>query len=112
MEDSEEKRVLERRQRMTEILADIAGHAQSTARERCPYMSKPGMCTAQFKCRNQRPTEDEAGAFKCGHDGTFDYRSAWEARPDAYEITRAKLRKIRTEAEQRRRGAGDPEDRG
>lgn len=112
MEDSEEKRVLERRQRMTEILADIAGHAQSTARERCPYMNKPGLCTAQFKCRNQRPADQDGGAFRCGHDGTFDYRTAWETRPDAYETTRAKLRKIREEAELRRRGGVDPKDRG
>ena len=112
MADSDEQRVQERRQRMTEILADIAGHAQATARERCPYKSKPGLCTAKFSCRNQQPAAVGGGSFICGHDGAFDYRTAWETRPDAYEITRAKLRRIREEAELRRRserGTQDPE---
>jgi len=31
----------------------------------------------------------------CGHDGRFDYRSAWETDPAAVERARQKLKKTR-----------------
>ncbi len=102
MAGSDEERILERRRRITDILADIAGHAAAVSKERCPYKNKPGECTAQFRCRSQR-TAEEGGPPLCGHDGTFDYRLAWETRPDTYDKTREKLRRIREEAAQRRR---------
>lgn len=105
---SDEEQYQERLQRITGILSDIAGHAQAVSKERCPYKNKPGLCTAQFKCRNQQPVED--GGFICGHDGTFDYRLAWESRPDTYEKTREKLRKIREEAALRRAAPGSSQD--
>jgi hypothetical protein len=108
MVESDEERFRERRQRITEILADIAGHAQSVSTLRCPYKNKPGECTARFRCRNQR-RPDTGGALLCGHDGTFDYRVAWETRPETYDRTREKLRRIREEAA-RRREAANPRD--
>jgi hypothetical protein len=104
MVGSDEERFRERRQRISEILADIAGHAQSVSVLRCPYKNKPGECTAQFRCRNQRPSAT-GGPLLCGHDGTFDYRVAWETRPETYDRTREKLRRIREEAARRRREA-------
>lgn len=101
---SDEKQYQERLRRIGGLLADIAGYAQEISKERCPYKNKPGLCTAQFKCRNQQPLQE--GGFRCGHDGTFDYRSAWEVRPDSYEKTRDKLRKIREEAAERRKASG------
>jgi hypothetical protein len=110
MAESDEKRYRERLQRITGILSDIAGHAQSVSKERCPYKNKAGLCTAQFRCRNQR--SPEGGGLVCGHDGKFDYRLAWETRPDTYEKTREKLRRIREEAERRRRNSNRPQDIG
>jgi hypothetical protein len=107
---SDEKQYQERLQRIGGLLADIAGHAQEVSKERCPYKNKPGLCTAQFKCRNQQPLPE--GGFRCGHDGTFDYRSAWEVRPDSYEKTREKLRKIREDAAERRKTTAAPEGNG
>lgn len=97
----------ERIRRMTELLAGIAGHAQDSARDRCPYMNIRRLCTAEFRCRNQRPAPEGADRpFACGHAGGFDYRNAWESRPASYEETRAKLRRIREEAAARRRDPG------
>ncbi len=82
MSKSEDERYDERLARLSEILADIAGHAQTVSLERCPYKSKPGLCTAKFSCRNQQPSGDADGTLACAHDGTFDYRLAWESRPE------------------------------
>lgn len=98
-----------RLRRMTELFAEIAGQAQATARDRCPYRDRHDRCTAAFRCRNQRPATAGQGAFVCDHDGTFDYRSAWEVRPESYEATRAKLRRIREEAAARRAAARPPD---
>ena len=109
MSKSEDERYDERLSRLGEILADIAGHAQTVSLERCPYKSKPGLCTAKFSCRNQQPAGTADGAYACAHDGTFDYRLAWESRPEAYDKVRAKLQRIRAEAAEARRAraAGD-----
>lgn len=111
MAETDEERYRERLRRITGILSDIAGHAQSVSKERCPYKNKAGLCTAQFRCRNQR-TPQVGGDLICAHDGNFDYRLAWETRPDTYERTREKLRQVRSEAEHRRRNAKGPQDTG
>ena len=103
MSKSEDERYDERLARLSEILADIAGHAQTVSLERCPYKSKPGLCTAKFSCRNQKPVGDAKSNIACTHDGTFDYRLAWDSRPESYDKVRAKLQRIRAEAEQARR---------
>ena len=112
MSKTEDERYQERLARLTDILSDIAGHAQDVSKERCPYKSKPGLCTAKFSCRNQLPALEVGGSFVCSHDGTFDYRNAWEARPDAYEKTREKLRRIREDAERARQARTEPKDGG
>ncbi len=115
MSGNEDERYQVRLDRLTDILADIAGHAQEVSKDRCPYMAVTRACTAQFRCRNQQPAADVAGGSTCGHDGTFDYRSAWESRPDSYEKTREKLRRIREEADaarQARRGTAGPHEDG
>jgi hypothetical protein len=92
----------ERLRRMTEMFADIVGHADVVSKERCPYMSRARRCTAAFRCRNQRRPDGADGQPVCGHDGTFDYRLAWESRPDSYDTVRRKLRQIRADGAQRR----------
>lgn len=95
-----------------EMFASIADQAREMSRDRCPYRDRLDLCTARFRCRNQRPAPAGAErALACGHDGRFDYRSAWEMRPETYEMTRAKLRRIREEAAARRAAAA-PEDGG
>ena len=98
----QEQAIHERLRRLTDILSGIAEYAAEVSRERCPYKSKPGLCTAQFSCRNQK-RDGDGGAIVCGDDGKLDYRDAWEARPDAYEKTREKLRRIREDSERARR---------
>ncbi|MBD04489.1 MAG: hypothetical protein CME24_09110 [Gemmatimonadetes bacterium] len=86
--------VQKRFDRLSSILGDMATHADAQAAERCPYRDRHDLCTAKFKCRNQKPvakTED----LLCSHDGQFDYRSAWETDPNAVERARAKLKKTR-----------------
>ena len=91
-----------RLQRMVEMLSGIAHQADKVSKERCPYMNKAHLCTAMFSCKNQRPSKINADKIGCGHDGTFDYRLAWESRPETYEQTREKLKEIRSEAERKR----------
>jgi hypothetical protein len=90
---------------MTELLSGIAGHAQAVSKDRCPYMTVGRLCTAGFRCRNQRPVEGHEHPHACGHAGGFDYRLAWESRPETYEVTRERLRRIRAEASARRAAA-------
>jgi hypothetical protein len=99
----------ERLRRMTEVFSEIVGHADQVSKGRCPYMNRKRLCTAAFRCRNQRP--DPAGGDQpvCGHDGTFDYRLAWESRPDSYDKVREKLRRIRADAARRRASGSTPE---
>ncbi|MBT5060088.1 MAG: hypothetical protein HOM68_26335 [Gemmatimonadetes bacterium] len=88
------REVQKRFDRLTSILGDIASHADSQAAERCPYRDRHDQCTAKFHCRNQTPTE-ASDMQHCGHDGRFDYRSAWETDPAAVERARQKLKKTR-----------------
>ncbi len=52
---ADEEQYQQRLDLLTDILADIAGHAQAVSKERCPYMTVQRACTAKFRCRNQRP---------------------------------------------------------
>lgn len=109
MAGADPEAIRERIRRMTELFSEIAGHAETQSRSRCPYRDRSDQCTARFRCRNQRPAPDGAGpAHACGHDGRFDYRSAWEVRPESHERTRERLRRVREEARERR--AGRPPD--
>ena len=98
----------ERLDRIGTIFADLVAHAEVSSRTRCPYRDREDLCTALFRCRNQLVSEDDPERLACGHDGTFDYRTAWESHPRARARTRLKIESIQREAESRRRdGAGE-----
>ena len=91
-----------RLERITGLFSDIVTHAAAQARGRCPYRNRRDECTAAFRCGNQRPPAAAGGPAQCGHDGAFDYRSAWEADPEAHD--QAKVRIGRLKARRRRDG--------
>ena len=93
----------QRLDRITELLSGIVAHAADTARERCPYRDRRDECTASFRCRNQRPPAAAGGRERCGHDGTFDYRSAWESDPDAHGRAKSRIDRVKADAAGRRR---------
>jgi len=89
--------------RIAEIFTDVVANAEVSAQSRCPYRDRNDQCTALFRCRNQLPIEGESEALACGHDGKFDYRSAWETHPRAHARAKQKIADIKNEAEARRR---------
>ena len=102
----------QRLDRITELLTGIVTQAADSARERCPYRNRRDECTAAFRCRNQRPPTAADAPEQCGHDGVFDYRSAWESDPESLDRARARIDRVKDAAGQRRRGAGDGEPSG
>jgi len=64
--------------RLTEILAGIAAHADEVALCRCPYKNRLDQCTAQFGCRNKRQPQAPGSLPICASDDKLDYRKAWE----------------------------------
>ena len=92
----------QRLDRLGELLSAIVEHAGAASRHRCPYRDRFDQCTAAFGCRNQRPSETSGGPARCGHDGTFDYRSAWEMSAKAHDVAKARIERVRTEAARRR----------
>ena len=108
MDDSKQAELRKRLDRISEIFGTMASHAEDVSQSRCPYRDRLDRCTALFSCRNQRKAGDgETEAFQCGHDGTFDYRSAWESHPLSHEKARLRIKKIRSEAEAARRSPSD-----
>lgn len=89
---------------ISEIFSDVVANAEISAQTRCPYRDRHDQCTALFRCRNQLPVEGDIEALACGHDGKFDYRSAWESHPRARVRVKEKIADIKKEAEARRRG--------
>ena len=70
--------------RLMEVMAPIAKHADHQATWRCPYKNKNNRCTAKFGCRNQRkPAVD--GMLHCASDDKLDYRNFWDM-PDGQDI--------------------------
>lgn len=102
--DPEEIRL--RLDRINQIFTGVASHAEEVSRLRCPYRDRLDRCTALFRCRNQRAEEADPEELFCGHDGAFDYRTAWETDARAYRRTKDKIASIKREAAQRRREAG------
>ena len=90
--------------RITEIFGEMVGHAETQAKTRCPYRDRRDRCTAHIRCRSQLAAGD--GLPACTHDGSFDYRLAWETRPDSRERAKRRIRTIRERAEARRRDGG------
>ena len=93
----------ERLDRIAEIFKDVVSHAEVSSRTRCPYRDRHDTCTALFRCRNQLGSQSEADRLACGHDGTFDYRTAWEASPRAHGRAKEKITAIKRDADARRR---------
>ena len=92
-------------ERMSKIFADIAGQASELSRERCPYRDRHDICTAEFRCRNQKP--ETAAGIVCGHQGGFDYRDAWESDPLAWERAKKRIARNKERAETRRRARAE-----
>ena len=95
--------------RLTEIFSDMVVHADESSRHRCPYRNRFDQCTAAIRCRNQQPPRAAGEPAQCGHDGRFDYRSAWESDPNTYHRAKDKIEKIKDTAG-RRRGRGPKAD--
>ena len=65
--------------RMANIFADIAKHAEVSTQGRCPYKNAQSHCTAKFGCDNQHFTKNPLDPPICtARDGDLDYRSAWQ----------------------------------
>ncbi len=103
MPDVNQQAYQERLDRIAEILGSVVAHAETSARHRCPYRDRNDTCTALFRCRNQLPVESDVEAFICGHNGTFDYRTAWEMNPRERMRVKKTIADIKAEAEGRRR---------
>ena len=69
--------LLERLERINDLFASIAMHADQQATWRCPYKNRFDRCTAQFGCRNQRRAEVQGELKHCAGDDKLDYRPAW-----------------------------------
>jgi len=100
--DHDQQAFQERLDRIARLFAGIVSHAEVSSRTRCPYRDRHDLCTALFRCRNQIQEGSEPDLLTCGHDGTFDYRTAWESRPRARERASAKISAIQEEAAARR----------
>ena len=99
--DPEEYR--RRLDRLTEIFGGMVEHADAQARSRCPYRDRRDQCTALFRCRNQVDGGRTEGPWRCGHDGAFDYRTAWESDPASVDRARQRLERTRQQAATPRR---------
>ncbi len=104
--------VQKRFDRLTEIFGEIVNHADAQASWRCPYRDRHDLCTAKFHCRNQTAApagESTAdGDLSCSHDGSFDYRNAWESDPRTEERARRRIETIRERAAEGRQGRRGP----
>ena len=80
--------------RVTEIFSNIAGRAEDLSKFRCPYRDRLDRCTGKFRCRNQVSPPSE-NMTTCSHGGRFDYRSAWETKPEFYGRAKTKIKKIK-----------------
>ncbi|MBI1791533.1 MAG: hypothetical protein HYR60_28725 [Acidobacteria bacterium] len=71
----------ERLERISEMFAEIAVHADELSRRRCPYKNRFDQCTASFGCRNKRKPRAAGDPPVCASDDKLDYRGAWETGP-------------------------------
>jgi uncharacterized 2Fe-2S/4Fe-4S cluster protein (DUF4445 family) len=94
----------QRLDKLTEIFADIMGEAQDQVQGqgRCPYRSAKDICTAKFGCANRLNPGAREDEPVCAHDGTMDFRNAWESRPESYQKTKDKIEQVREQAAQQR----------
>lgn len=95
------EQVQERFDRLTDIFSTIVSQADEQAQTRCPYRDRHDHCTAKFRCRNQLAGQladdgqTESDPLICTHDGTFDYRRAWESDPRAADVARRRIERQR-----------------
>ena len=94
----------QRLERISSLFSDIVTHAAAQARQRCPYRNRRDECSAAFRCGNQRPPTAAGAPAQCGHDGAFDYRSAWEADPEAHDRAKARISRLKQDSWRRREG--------
>ena len=80
-------------ERLGKIFTGMVQHADEVSKFRCPYRDRMDFCTAKFKCRNQISGGVEEAPETCGHDGVFDFRSAWESDPGNYQRAKDKIAK-------------------
>ncbi len=92
--------------RIGEIFGAMVTHADAQAKTRCPYRDKRDLCTAHIRCRHQLPLDAGEARLMCTHDGNFDYRLAWETRPDSRERAKRRIEAIRERAAARRKTGG------
>ena len=67
-----------RREKLSAILSSIADHALIQSSFSCTYKNKHDLCTAKFKCRNQKIVHANQSKRFCVGDDKIDYRNAWE----------------------------------
>ena len=94
----------QRLDKLTEMFADILGDAQEQVQGqgRCPYRSAKDLCTAKFGCANRENPGAKDAEPICAHDGTLDFRNAWESRPESYQKTKDKIEQVRQQAAEKR----------
>ena len=108
MSDTRQQEFQKRLDRLTEIFADIVVQADEQSQTRCPYKNARDECTAQFGCRNQRrKIVDGDKRLACVGDDKLDYRSAWDADPDALRQAGDELA-VNRNARRAAREAGKP----
>jgi len=93
----------ERLDRIGSIFSEIVDFAQESSLLRCPYRDRNDMCTALFSCRNQFSADNQSDVLACTHNGTFDYRPAWESNPRSWERMQEETIRIRKESLKNRR---------
>lgn len=79
-------------EKISRIFEGVVEQAQVDSLTRCPYKNRHGQCTAKFGCQNQRKPPVAGDPLICGHDGEFNYRSAWEENPGLEERVRRQIR--------------------
>lgn len=90
--------------RITEIFSDMVEQADEQSNFRCPYRNRHDECTAKIRCRSQQSPRDGGTLQICGHNGTFDYRDAWDSNPQSVDRARQRVDRIRKQADERRKG--------
>jgi hypothetical protein len=68
----------QRLEKIAELFAGIAVHADELSTHRCPYKNRFDQCTAKFGCRNKRPARAAGELPVCASDDKLDYRGAWQ----------------------------------
>ena len=87
MSEPTKKDYQRRLDQIANIYADILDSAQKDLKGqgRCPYRTVKDVCTAKFGCANRADPRDQSEEPICAHDGTLDFRTAWETQPENYD---------------------------